>query len=147
VTLRAVPGEFDLHWVGRVSRAASEQPPLQAVMEPADIAARLRTLDTVLRAAERNVAALAARAVAPTMKSALALADFMLQRLRAGWNESGLWGQHVPGGTDAAEVEALEDAIYFRLRAIQRAMLLHAGELPADDAAALHALGESLAMG
>jgi hypothetical protein len=25
-------------------------------------------------------------------------------------------------------------------------MLLHAGELPADDAAALHALGESLAM-
>jgi hypothetical protein len=146
VALRAVPGEFDLHWVGRVSRAANQQPPLQPVMEPADIQARLAALDAVLRAAERNVATLSVRAKAPTMKGALALAGFMVERLRAGWNESGLWSAHVPAGADAAEVEALEDEIYFRLRAIQRAMLLHAGELPADEAAALQALGESLAM-
>jgi hypothetical protein len=146
VALRAVPGEFDLQWVGGVSRAANEQPPLQPVMEPADIHARLGALDAVLRAAERNVAALTLRAKAPTMKGALALAGFMVERLRAGWNESGLWSSHVPAGADAAEVEALEDAIYFRLRAIQRAMLLHAGELPADEAAALQSLGESMAM-
>jgi hypothetical protein len=146
VALRAVPGEFDLHWVGRVSRAANEQPPLQPVMELADIRARLGALDAVLHAAERNVAALAARAKAPTLKGALALAGFMVERLRAGWNESGLWGLHEVAGADAAEVEALEDEIYFRLRAIQRAMLLHAGELPADEMAALQALGESLAM-
>jgi hypothetical protein len=71
----------------------------------------------------------------------------MVERLRAGWNESGLWGQHLPAGAEAAEVEALEDELYFRLRAIQRAMQLHAGELAADDAAALQALGDSLAMG
>lgn len=147
VALRAVPGEFDLHWVGRVTGAANEQPPLQPVMEPNDIHARLGALDAVLRAAERNVAALAVRAKAPTMKGALALAGFMVERLRAGWNESGLWCLHVPAGAEAAEVEALEDAIYFRLRAVQRAMLLHAGELPANEAAALQALGESLAMG
>jgi hypothetical protein len=146
VALRAVPGEFDLRWVGPVSRAARQQPPLQAVMEPGEIHARLGALDAVLRAAERNVAALAARAKAPTMKGALALAGFMVERLRAGWNESGLWGLHVPAGAEAAEVEALEDEIYFRLRAIQRAMLLHAGELERDDAAALQALGESLSM-
>jgi hypothetical protein len=147
VALRAVPGEFDLRWVGLVSRAANQQPPLQPVMEPADIHARLGALDAVLRAAERNVAALALRAKAPTMKGALALADFMVERLRAGWNESGLWGQHLPAGAEAAEVEALEDELYFRLRAIQRAMQLHAGELADDDAAALQALGDSLAMG
>jgi hypothetical protein len=146
VALRAVPGEFDLRWVGGVSRAASEQPPLQPVMEPTEIHARLGALDAVLRVAACNVAALAARANAPTLKGALALGDFMLERLRAGWNESGLWGQHVATGAEAAEVEALEDQLYFRLRAVQRAMELHAGELSDDDADALRSLGESLSM-
>ena len=146
VALRAVPGEFDLRWVGFVSRAANQQPPLQPVMEPADIHARLSALDAVLHAAERNVAAAASCAKAPTLQGALALAGFMVERLRAGWNESGLWTLHVSSGAEAAEVEALEDAIYFRLRAVQRAMQLHAGELPADEAAALQALGDSLAM-
>jgi hypothetical protein len=146
VALRAVPGEFDLRWVGGVSRAASAQPPLQPVMEPAEIHARLGALDAVLRVAACNVAALAARAKAPTLKGALALADFMIERLRAGWNESGLWSQQMATGAEAAEVEALEDQLYFRLRAVQRAMELHAGELSADDADALRSLGESLSM-
>lgn len=147
VALRAVPGEFDLGWVGRVSRAANEQLPLQAVMERAEIEARLRALDGVLHAAERQVSALADQAKAVPLKGALALAGFLLQRLRTGWNESGLWNPQALASADAAEVEALEDEIYFRLRSIQRATLLHAGELPADEAAALQALGESLAMG
>ncbi|MFO1220014.1 MAG: HD domain-containing phosphohydrolase [Burkholderiaceae bacterium] len=146
VALRTVPGEFDLAWVGVVSRAAGAQPALQPVMERAEIQARLGALGSLLAAAERRVGALVPQAQAPTMRSALHLAAFLLQRLRLGWNESGLWSTEAVAQVNAAEVEALEDEIYFRLRAIQRATLLHAGELPQAEAAALHELCDSLAM-
>jgi len=45
---------------------------------------------------------------------------------------------------DAAEVEAIEDELFFRLRAIERAALLRAGELPEVDAASLSVLCEAL---
>ena len=90
VALRAVPGEFDLNWVGKVSQAACAQPPQKAVMEPADIQARLAALGQVLTAAESNASKLAARTELPAMKSALDLSQFLLGRLRAGWNESGM---------------------------------------------------------
>ncbi|MBI5719546.1 MAG: HD domain-containing protein [Burkholderiales bacterium] len=147
VALRAVPGEFDLRWVGEVSRATNAQAPAQAAMEAADIAARLEALGGVLRSAEAAVSALAASATLPALDDALTLAGFLLGRLRAGWNESGLWNPAALSSGDAAEVEALEDELYFRLRGIQRATLLRAGPLPAPEAAALVALCDSLAMG
>ena len=147
VALRAVPGEFDLHWVGEISRAANAQPPVQAAMEHADIAARLEALGAVLLDAEASVSAAAASAELPALQDALALAGFLLGRLRAGWNESGLWNPRALVSGDAAEVEALEDELYFRLRGIQRATLLRAGPLPAPEAAALGELCDSLAMG
>jgi hypothetical protein len=64
-----------------------------------------------------------------------------------GWNESGLWNPQALVSGDAAEVEALEDEIYFRLRGVQRSTLLLAGQLPPDEAAALGALCDSFAMG
>ena len=146
VALRAVPGEFDLAWVGQLARAAHAQPPLQPVMERADIQARLDALGHLLAAAERRVDDQRPTAKAPTMKSALELAAHLLQRLRLGWNESGLWGAQAVAQVNAAEVEALEDEIYFRLRAIQRAALLHAGELPPDEAATLRELCDAMSM-
>ena len=59
IALRAVPGEFDLAWVGQLSRAASEQPPLQPAMQPAEIRARRAALEEVLQAAEDNAGLLA----------------------------------------------------------------------------------------
>ena len=147
VALRAVPGEFDLHWVGQVSRAACKQPPHQAVMEPADIQARLTALAEVLEQAEANVSQHAAQATLPALQGALGLAMFLLTRLRTGWNESGLWNPEALVSADAAEVEALEDELYFRLRGVQRATLLLAGPLPEAESAALNELCESLAMG
>lgn len=147
VALRAVPGEFDLDWVGQVSRAACMQPALQPVMERADIEARLVALGEVLRAAEAKVGRVGAGATHPALKDALALARFLLARLRTGWNESGLWNPAALAAPDAAEVEAMEDELYFRLRGIQRATLLRAGDLPAAEAAALQELCDSLAMG
>ena len=75
------------------------------------------------------------------------LAQFLISRLRAGWNESGLWSVDAISATDAAEVEALEDELYFRLRGVQRATLLAAGKLPPEEAAVLDEVCNSLAMG
>lgn len=147
VALRAVPGEFDLNWVGKVSQAACAQPPHKAAMEPGDIQARLAALGDVLTAAESNVSELAAQAELPALQRALDLSQFLLGRLRAGWNESGMWNPRAMVSGDAAEVEAMEDELYFRLRGVQRATLLLAGELPPQEAAALGTLCDSLAMG
>ncbi len=147
IALRAVPGEFDLGWVGRISQAANTETPQPAAMEPSEIRARLVTLDNMLTAAETNVAALAERSTLPAMKDALALSGFLLGRLRAGWNESGMWNPNAMVTADAAEVEAVEDELYFRLRGVQRATLLRAGDLPPQESAALLELCDSLAMG
>lgn len=146
IALRAVPGEFDLGWVGRLTRAARSQPALSPVMEPADIRARRAALSDVLEAAEQQVAAAAASA-SPAQQAACDTAAFLVSRLRAGWNESGLWHEQAAGGADAGEVEAMEDELYFRLRGVQRAVLMRAADLPAADAAVLRSLYESLPMG
>jgi hypothetical protein len=46
---------------------------------------------------------------------------------------------------DAAEVQAIEDELLLRLRSIQRAALLCAGQLPDDEAALLNTLCEGIA--
>lgn len=147
VALRAVPGEFDPSWSGKISRAASAQPAVQAVMEHEDIQGRLEALDGVLRGAEARVADALAEAGHADMKDALQLATFLLARLRAGWNECGMWNPNAVVSADAAEVEAVEDELYRRLRAVQRATLLRAGQLPAGEAGHLRTLCEGLAVG
>lgn len=147
IALRAVPGEFDMAWVGQLARVAREQPPLQPAMTPPEIRARRAALEEVLQAAEDNAALLTVGARSADMLAALELAQFLVGRLRVGWNESGLWSPQAAAGTDAAEVEAMEDELYFRLRGVQRAVMLRAGELLAEEAATLKALCDSLPMG
>lgn len=147
VALRAVPGEFDLAWVGHLVRAARSEPMLVPAMAPADIRARRAALGEVLQAAEDDIALLSVGERSAKMMQALELASFLVARLRVGWNESGLWHPQAATGSDAAEVEAMEDELYFRLRGVQRAVMVKAGELPAAEAAALAALCESLPMG
>ncbi len=124
VALRAVPGEFDLAWVGHLTRAARGEPMLPPVMEPADIRARREALGEVLQSAEDNIALLAVGERTPAMRAALEMASFLVARLRIGWNESGLWHPQAATGLDAAEVEAMEDELYFRLRGVQRAVTM-----------------------
>ena len=87
VALRAVPGEFDLGGVAGGGRSAA------AVCRAAGqrIEQRLAALGGVLAGAEQRVLALAQVAQLPPCRTALALAQFLLGRLRMGWNESGLW--------------------------------------------------------
>ncbi|CAG1017196.1 hypothetical protein BURC_01826 [Burkholderiaceae bacterium] len=86
-------------------------------------------------------------AESPALKDALGLAQHLLDRLRAGWNASGLWSDQTIAVQDAAEVQAIEEELLLRLRGIRRAALLRAGELPDDDAQRLNLLCDGLGDG
>ncbi len=144
VALRAVPGEFDLGWIGSVAHAARTQPQLQATMGIEEVNHRLARLGEALQAAQSNANALLAIAKTPSFKSALELSQHLLARLRLGWNASGLWSSEAVAQQDTPEVEAIEDELLFRLRAIQRAALLCAGKLPDADALLLNTLCEGI---
>ncbi len=131
VALRVIPGEFELTWTGLISETCRQQPPLQARVDEADIAYRLQSLSNALEAAERGAQELLQDPQFPNLRPALELALYLLSRLRVGWNASGLWSQQTMADQDLAEVEAVENELLFRLRAIQRAAFLQAGELPA----------------
>ena len=143
VALRVVPGEFDLSWVGAVSHAA-RQSPLKARLSEDEIHQRRVALDASLQMAHAGMVALASTAQSQALMDALGLALHLLGRLRLGWNASGLWSDEAAGAADAAEVEAIEHELQFRLRGIHRATLLRAGKLPAGDLQSLNLLGEQL---
>jgi hypothetical protein len=144
VALRVVPGEFDLSVVGPISQAARLQPPLQSFLTPGEIRVRLSLLDAALQTAHAGIVALASTAQSQALMDALTLAQGLLARLRKGWATSGLWTEGELAVQDAAEVEAVEQELLFRLRAIRSATLLRAGKLPAGDLQSLHILGEQL---
>ncbi|WP_280150538.1 HD domain-containing phosphohydrolase [Piscinibacter sp. XHJ-5] len=144
MALRVVPGEFDLGWTGLLSRAARTQPALQATLSADEIKERLGRLDAALQAAQFRTSTLMLQAQTPALKEALGLAQHLLNRLRTGWNASGLWSSQALAEHDCAEVEAVEDELLFRLRGIERATRLRAGELPAADGERLDSFCECL---
>ncbi len=144
VALRVVPGEFDLGLVGPVAQAARLQPPLQPAHTPEALRMRLALLDAALQTAHTGIVALASTARSQALMDALALAQALLTRLRKGWNASGLWGDSADAVQDAAEAEAVEQELRYRLRAIRSATLLRAGKLPAGDLQSLQLLAEQL---
>lgn len=144
VALRVVPGEFDLAWVGRIAEAARTEPLLQGSHAPETLKLRLARLDGGLLAAQACAGALGASAETAALKEALALANHLLNRLRTGWTASGLWCSADVAGQDVDEVDAIEHELSFRLRAIERAARLRAGQLPETDARRLALLCDSL---
>jgi hypothetical protein len=134
VALRVVPGEFDLSWVSRIGDAARAQPALHGQLAIEAVQARLTRLDAALQGTLDSAKEGAAQADTPSLKTGMQLASHLLGRLRTGWFASGLWSAEAIADQDAAEVEAVEDELYFRLRSIERATRLSAGELPAADA-------------
>lgn len=144
IALRVVPGEFDLAWVGRIADAARVLPAPAGQRDAADVQQRLRRLDVALKEAQDRATQLAAEAETVALKDALALAQHLLGRLRAGWYASGLWSADGLDAAESAEVESIEDELLFRLRTIERAARLRAGDLPPADLRRLDALCEAL---
>ena len=144
VSLRVVPGEFDGSLAGGVATAARRAPRRRPLPDPDALKLRLSRLDAGLLAAEASVGALVEGTQSAPMREALELTLYLVKRLRVGWNASGLWSADALEGADTAEVEAVEHELTHRLRAIERAALLRAGDVPAGDAERLALLGESL---
>lgn len=144
VALRAVPGEFDLSWVGRIADAARAEPALHATLDATEVQARLARLDATLKRTQDTSTALLSDAETPALKDALGLAQHLLGRLRAGWYASGLWSCEGLTAMDAAEVESIEDELIFRLNTIERAARLRAGDLPPGDLRRLDALCDAM---
>ncbi len=144
VALRVVPGEFDLSWVGRIAAAARTGPVMQAKFDAETVKRRLARLDAGLLAAQASAGMLAASTESAALKDTLALVSHLLGRLRTGWYASGLWSADGITEQDAAEVDAVEHELSFRLRSIERAALLRAGDLPVHEAQQLNLLCESL---
>ena len=79
------------------------------------------------------------------LQHAADLSAFLLHKLRAGWNESGLWSPGSLGDADTlAEAEAVHDALLQRLQGIGRVARLNAGVLAEEEQATLDRLCESL---
>lgn len=144
VALRVVPGEFDFVWVGRVAEGVRGQPALPARLSQEDLEDRLARLDSGLQAAQQHAVQALPQGASPRLQDALGLAQHLLGRLRAGFNASGLWCPQALAEQDLAEVEAVEDELFFRLRAIERAVLLRAGKLTPPEGAALERFCASL---
>ncbi len=144
VALRAVPGEFDLGWVGHIADAARRHPALHATLAPQDVTTRLARLDHALKSAQDCATQLTAEAAPGTLKEALLLTKHLLGRLRAGWYASGLWSCEGLDALDAAEVESIEDELFYRLQGIERAARLRAGDLPPAEQRRLDLLCETL---
>ena len=144
VALRVVPGEFDLTWVGRISAAARAEPGLQSTHDTDTVKLRLARLDAGLLSAQAAAGALVDGTESTTLRDALALTTHLLSRLRTGWFASGLWSADAVADLDAAEVDAVEQELSHRLRAIDRAAQLHAGDLQGRDAQRLTLLRDSL---
>jgi HD domain-containing protein len=145
VALRVVPGEFDMRWIGHLSNAARLQPPLQPQCDAPAICRRMSALDTLLQAMHDKATVLGLAADTPALRGALELAQYLLQRLRTGFNASGLWGPGDWAEVEVAELEAIEGELMFRLQAIQRAARLYAGQgMTADDDERLRLLSEGV---
>ena len=144
VALRVVPGEYDLAWVGAISAAARGQGEMPGDGDTPAIQTRLARLDDTLRGAQRSANTLADAAQTAPLKEAIVLVQHLLGRLRAGWYASGLWSSEGISAQDAAEVEAVEAELSFRLRCIERAALLRAGVLAGDEALRLGQLCQAL---
>lgn len=134
VALRVLPSEFDLNWVGLITQVVRQQAPTPADCSPDELQTRLTTLGHVMTDASDAAGALLHEAVSPELKGALALTEHLLNRLRSGMMTSGLWSlDPTVAAPDAAEVEAVEGELRFRLRRIERAVRLRAGLLNDQD--------------
>jgi len=147
IALRVIPGEYDLHWMGLISNIAGAQPSAVALQPAEALRLRLTALDTAMRAAQAATESLTSEAATPSLKQALALTDYLLTRLHSGLVTSGLWSFADVTPQDAAEVEAIEGELRFRLRRIERAVRLRAGTLTDEDTARLDRLCRLLDIG
>ena len=144
--LRVVPGEFDGHWLGLVSGAAAD-PARDG--QRVDSAVLDQAWAGLSRSNQRMQAASAlARGLADSeraqVRAAAQSAGRLLDKLRAGWNDMGLWAGALADGASPQEVVMADEELRYRLLRLERNCLWHAADMDAQDHAALAPLWASL---
>jgi len=134
VALRVIPGEFDDRLAGPLSEAARRGQPMSAKHSLDELRADLSRMNVGLQTSLNRLEASTPPMPSAGLQRAADLSRHLLLRLRSGWNESGLWSPEAIGQDQVAEVEAIQDTLRQRMRTIERAARLSAGELSDDDA-------------
>ena len=145
--LRAIPDEFDGHWMGLVVRAATDMPMHGAGLDreaQARAWAGLEKSSRRMRLATEQ-ATLLARSARPVVRDAAQSAVRLLERLRAGWNEMGLWAGAGSDGQSVEEVVMADEELRYRLGTLERNCLWHLPGVEAADVAELAPLWAGLA--
>lgn len=145
VALRVVPGEFDEHLAGPLSAAARQTPPLHTRRPLAELQDELAGLNVALQETMIHVEGLLPAEPSAAMQRAANLTLYLLHKLRAGWNESGLWSPDGISEEVGAEAEAVQDALRARLSLIERMARLAAGShLSGEDEDRLNSLSRAM---
>ncbi|MEN9397773.1 MAG: hypothetical protein RLZ81_2303, partial [Pseudomonadota bacterium] len=145
VALRVVPGEFDELLAGPLSSAARHAPPMKPRRALPALLSELDRLNVTLQETMIHVDGVLPAEPSAGLQRAADLTLYLLHKLRAGWNESGLWSPGAIGDEVAAEAEAVQDALRARLRLIERVARLTAGpNLSDEDEDRLNALCQGL---
>ena len=145
VALRVVPGEFDELLAGPLSSAARHAPPMKPRCALPALLSELDRLNVTLQETMIHVDGVLPAEPSAGLQRAADLTLYLLHKLRAGWNESGLWSPGAIGDEVAAEAEAVQDALRARLRLIERVARLTAGpNLSDEDEDRLNALCQGL---
>ncbi len=147
VALRVVPGEFDEHLAGPLAAAARGVPPMSPRHSVEAVRAERAQLDTTVQMGMLHLQEWLPETPSIELQRAADITGHLLHKLRAGWNESGLWSPGAIGDKEVAEAEAVQDALRARLLAIERVARLNAGPLSADEQATLDRLCASLTEG
>ncbi len=144
--LRMVPGEFDGVAVGFVTGCAREL--REPLAEPDELAiSGLSLVDGRLAAALAQADEIERSPSATQLVRAVAQrAGYLLFRLRAGWNEMGLWAADAAGNSPETrfEMSLAGRELAYRMRFIRRECLWAEKELGDADAAVLAPLWASL---
>lgn len=145
--LRSTPGEFDGHWMGLVTDAAAEPPAGGQRVDGTVIGQASAGLSRASRRmhAAATVAAQLADHQSPQVRAVALAAAHLLDRLRAGWNDMGLWADAPVDAQGQLEVVMAEDELRYRLSRLERNCLWHVASLDADELDALAPLWACLA--
>ncbi len=151
LALRMIPGEFDGRWVGFVAEAARRAAPDLPLLDSSEaerLLEDLNLMDSALATAQQKAAALSGRSGLPPLVHQVATrADFLLTRLRVGWNAMGLWSGRSASESPQAHFEwqVAKRELGYRMQAIRRECLWpHAG-LSKEDADSVGVLWSGVA--